>query len=420
MTKLWRSGMILSLAGLAGGLGNYLFQGLMGRHLERAEYGYLNSTLGFVGLLGLPLLVASTAVTHYIAHFQAKGDEARFQGLLAGCRKFLFVLTLTGSVVAMLVIKPLSDFFNFPRPTLMGAALVCVLAGLWGAFGTALCQGLAWFKRLALITLTGVALRLIFGWQVVLQHPLAETAVLATVFALLSNLLLLHWRKALMVKGEAISPWNREFAQYLIVAAACIGGGYCFTQGDLLVAQRNLGGVDLGNYTAAGLLARALPMVVGPMLAVLFTSRSGHRTSSVLGGQLLLLGLYAVGLGAGALGLLLFRGFFVKLIFGSYTPEAAVMVGRLALTMVFVGLLQALGTWALASRWFKVALLYGAVGLAYWLTLLLAGTSLQLLLGIMPVAAGVAFGLIVALWLITLRAHHGGIPHKSNASRSRV
>ena len=69
-----------------------------------------------------------------------------------------------------------------------------------------------------------------------------------------------------------------------------------------------------------------------------------------------LLGLY----GAGLASLLLLKTFCLKMI-GRNTPEAAGMVGELALTMVFVGLLQALAMWALASRWTKIALLYGGL-----------------------------------------------------------
>ena len=47
---------------------------------------------------------------------------------------------------------------------------------------------------------------------------------------------------------------------------------------------------------------------------------------------------------------------------GRNTPDAAAMINPLALTMVFVGLLQSLALWALASRWTKISLLYGALG----------------------------------------------------------
>jgi len=402
--RLWRSGVMLSAAGLLVGLGNYAFQGLMGRQLERAEYGYMNSTVSFIGLLSLPLLIASTAITHYLAHYRARGDEARLQGLLDGCKRLLFRLTIGGCVLAVVVVKPLSVFFNFPRGSLMLTALLCVLAALWGAYGTGLCQGLAWFKRLAAISLLGVALRISFGWTATRHFPLAEAAVAASGFAFLGNLVLLYWRKELRGTGHAISPWTKELGQYLLVGAASVGGGFFFTQGDLLVGQRNFAGQELGTYSAASLLGRALPMVVAPMLTVLFTSRSGHRTGSVLREQFRLLGLYAAGLAGGAVGLLVLRGFLVKLIFGQPAPEAAAMVGWFAVAMAFVGLIQAMGMWALASRWFKVALLYGGLGLAHWLVLLIFGTSPHRMLQVMAASAAIAFVVLLITWWTALRA----------------
>lgn len=400
---LLRSGVFLSVAGFLTGLGNYAFQSIMGRQLERAEYGYLNSTLSFIGLLGLPLVIATTAVTHYIAHFRASDDQARLRGLLRGCRRFLFHLTIGGSMLAAILIKPLSDFFHFPRPGLMLIALVCVLANLWGSFVTALCQGMAWFKRLAFIGLAAMGLRLAFGWISTLKYPVAEVAVFATAFALLANFILLYWRKDLFWPGEPISPWDREFVQFLLAGVACMGGNYCFSQSDLLVAQRYFSGTELGTYSAAGLLARALPMVVGPLLTVLFTSRSGEQTGTVVREQMRLLGLYAAGLIVGALSLLVLREFFVKLIFGKPTPEAADMVVRLAPTMVFVGLLQALAMWALASHWLKISFLYGGLGLVYWGALLCFGKSPQQLLLTMPAAAFLALGVLFLTWLGAMR-----------------
>lgn len=411
MNKLWRSGIILSAAGFLAGIGNYVFQGLIGRQLGKEEYGIVNTTIGFMGLLGLPLLIATTAVTHHIAHFHAREDHGRLRGLLLGCRRFLFQLTIIGTVMAVVLIKPLSEFFNFPRSSLMLVAVICVIASLWGSLATALCQGMSWFKRLAFIGLAAVGLRLAFGWFATREQPVAEAAVMATGFAVLANLVLLYWRKELFSHGEPASPWDRDFVQFLVASAACVGGGYCFTQGDLLVAQRYFQGEEIGVYSAAALLARALPMVVGPLLVVLFTSRSGHREGAVVSEQFKLLGLYGAGLVCGAMGLFILRHFCVKLIFGQETPQAATMIGCLAATMVFVGLLQALAMWALASRWLKVAVFYGVLGLAYWLTLLWRGTTPERLLETMPVAAGVALGGLLAVWAIVMKRvrHNNGL-----------
>jgi hypothetical protein len=232
-------------------------------------------------------------------------------------------------------------------------------------------------------------------------------AVLASAVMLLANLVLLFWKKDFPRRTDVvISPWTGEFIQFLIVSAACVFGTYCLNQGDLLVAQRNnFSGASLSAYSAAGLLARALPMVVAPLLTVLFTHRSSQHHGDALREQLKLLGLYAVGLIGGAIALFVLRDFCVKLIFGKPAPEAAAMIGRFATAMVFVGLLQALAMWSLASRWLKISLSYGALGFGYWLTLFTLGKTPLDLLRVMPVTAGIAFGILFLSWFVTMRRH---------------
>jgi hypothetical protein len=145
-------------------------------------------------------------------------------------------------------------------------------------------------------------------------------------------------------------------------------------------------------------------MTVAPLLIVLFTHRSAAHTGDALREQLKLIALYTVGLLCGAVGLLLLRTFFLAMI-GRNTPEAVAMIGPLALTMVFVALLQALAIWALASRWVKIALLYGGLGLIYWIVLFYFGTSPANLLKTMPIVAGLAFGILFFAWFTAMRWH---------------
>jgi hypothetical protein len=398
-----QSGIIFSAISFVTGLGNLAFQGVLGRHLsEPGQYGNANSALGgLMTLLGLLPAVATFAVTHYIAHFNASGDSARLQGLLLGCRKFLFRFTIIGSMLAVIVTKPLSDFFHYDE-SLMLVTLGCALLGLWASLATALCQGLAWFKRLALIGFLAMLLRVCFGWLITFKWPSAETAVLASAFALLANLVLLFWRKDLSLHGEPVPPWNREFAQYFIVSAAFVAGNFCFFQGDYLVANKFFTKEELDAYAAAGILARALPMTVWPLLMVLFTSRSAQRAGGVVAEQLKLFGLSGLALVFGAICLFALRAFFLKIL-GKYTPQAAEMVSPFAVTMVFVGLLQSLAYWALASRWQKTSLLYGGLGLAYWLALLVLGKTPAALLQTMFAAAGTAFAILFIVWFVILR-----------------
>jgi len=404
--NLLQSGIIFAAISFATGLGNLAFQGVMGRHLkDPGQYGHANSALGgLMTVLSLLPAVATIAVTHYIAHFSASGDTARLQGLLLGCRRFLFRFTIAGSVLAVIAVKPLSVFFQY-RESLMLVTLGCALLGLWASLATALCQGLAWFKRLALIGFLAMLLRVSFGWFVTFKWPSAETAVLASAFAFVAYLVLLFWRKDLSLHGEPIPPWNHELAQYFVVSAAFVIGNFCFFQGDYLVANKFFAQGELDAYTAAGILARALPQTVAPLLIVLFTSRSSQRSGGIVSEQLKLIGLSGFALVAGAVCLFMLRTFCLKIL-GRFTPEAAGMVGTFAATMVFVGMLQSLAYWVLASRWQKTAVLYGGLGLAYWIALYVLGTTPTTMLQTMSVAAGTAFAILFIIWFAIMRRQH--------------
>src|SRR5208283_4012511 len=249
--RLLESGVIFTAISFLTLLVHWVFQFIVSPHLggNSGEYGLVLVTIAFITVLGLPLQIASQAVTHYIARFHFSGDDARLHGLLAGCRKFLFHITLAGSAIAIVLVKPLGDFFHIPRTSLTLIALACVLGGLWGSYVTALCQGLGWFKRLAFIGLLSAILRVLFGGITTKIWPIAEWAILASAVMLLANLTLLFWRNQFPRRTDiAISPWNTEFVQFLIVSAACILGTICFNQGDLLVAQRYFSGVERDAY----------------------------------------------------------------------------------------------------------------------------------------------------------------------------
>jgi O-antigen/teichoic acid export membrane protein len=264
---------------------------------------------------------------------------------------------------------------------------------------------MAWFKRMAVIGVAAMLMRLLFCWVMTKPFPTAETAVSATAFSFMANLSLLYWWKDIFRHGaERISPWNRQFANFLLVTGATVGGTFFFTAGDGLVAQRYFSGNDLGAYQAAARFGRAIPATVGPLLMVMFTSRSGNKEGAALSDQRILLALYGAGLACGAIGLVIFRRLFVTFIFGTNNPESAQMIIPFSITMVFVGLNQAIGMWSLANRWLKVGAVYGILGLSYWAVLLTTGRTPTTLLRAMPLGTSVAFCILCGAWLLKTRA----------------
>ena len=184
------------------------------------------------------------------------------------------------------------------------------------------------FKRLALIGLLAAVLRVVFGWQTTRIWPVAECAAAASGVMLLANFVLLFWRKEFPRQTDiVISPWTREFVQFLIVSAAYIIGSNLFIQGDLLIANKFFTKGEIDAYGSAGVLSRALATAVGPLLIVLFTHRLSRPHGDAMREQLKLLCLYTVALVSGAICLFVLRGFCLQLLHRN-TPEAAAMIGR--------------------------------------------------------------------------------------------
>src|SRR5205085_1634578 len=194
------------------GAGNFYFQRVIGSAFtDQGEYGAANKTAVFVNLMGLPLLMASTAIIHHIAHFRGIGDEARLNGLLVGCRSLLLKFTLVACVLGALLIQPLGRYFEIPRTSLTVAALVSLIVALWAGYASALANGLGWFKRLALIGFAGVLAKIAVVILIARRHPVAEAGVLALAAGTLLNLAVFFWWRDLFKPGERVSPWDRDF-----------------------------------------------------------------------------------------------------------------------------------------------------------------------------------------------------------------
>ena len=370
--KIVQSGIIYTVLSFVTGGCNFYFQRILSSALDgdNGEYGAFKTTAVFVTLLGLPLSMATQAVIHHIAHYQGTGNEARLNGLLAGCRSFLLKFTIVVSLLGMMLIQPLSHYFDIPRASLTVSALISLLIALWSGYAGALAQGMGWFKRLALIGIGGVAAKLIFTWLVTRRYPVAETGVIAVSIGALATAAVFFWWRDLFKAGERIPPWNRDFFRYMAVAGAAMAAQWCFMDGSTLVVGKYFAKADQDSYGRAITIAVGLHMAVAPLLSVLFAARSSERNGQSMFAPLGLLALYAAGLVAGALVLFFVRDLCVLFILKRASPETSAMIGRLAITMIFVGLIQALGMWALASNWLKATVLYGVLGATYWAVLL--------------------------------------------------
>jgi O-antigen/teichoic acid export membrane protein len=401
--NLAQQGTLFAAAGLLAGAGNYVFQGVMGRILPIEEYGLALTSLGTAGAVGLPVGAASMALTHYIAQLRSRDETERLGALVAGSRRLLLRITLAVTVLALLLIRPVGAYFEIPRSSLTFAMLSAALGTVWTAFAGAWFMGMARFDLLAGLSLAGVALRVGVGLALGKAMGNAEAACYATAAAALVYLALMRHRRPSPAPAAA-PPWDREFVRYLLVCAAYSGGMYAFMQGDLLAAQKHLTGEARGVYSAAGTLGRALVFAAGPLLSVLFTARSEHRSDGSRRDQLLLLAMHSGILATGAVVITLLAPFLVQLLLGKSDPAVQRLVAQFALVMVPIGLLQAVATSALAARRETPVLVFGLAGLGYWAWLMVHGHSPDALLAAMRTGALVSLGVVAGIWFLQRQA----------------
>lgn len=402
---LLHAGFWLTAINFIACLGHFFYQFYMTRVLSLSELAAFNTTLSLVNLMAVPLAAASQAITHDLAWHHANDNKKELHQLQVACQKMLRRFTWILSLVALVLIHPLTVFFNFSRSSLMVVALACVPITMWSLLGSVWCAGLSRFKLLAGLNFGTMVVRIAAGMAMVYFLPKAESAVAATFVAgwVLASVVIFQRPQQEEVSEPAESPWNREFIIYLGAALLVGLGNFIFCFIDQLIAQRYMPGEELGLYVAAGLLARAVFWGSQPLLVVYFTQRSGREHSSR--GSIILWLIYVAVVVVGVLMLVVLKEPLCRLLLGpGKIHELGPMLGilkRFALVVVPVGILQGLGFYYLAAERLFESYLFGFLGLGYCTVLIVFGRSVEMLLSLM--FGGAMLSLLVLLLVAVIR-----------------
>jgi len=383
----WLSdGLILTGANFLAALGNYLFQAVMRRELSWSEFGYLNSTLSLIIFAGVPLTAASQTLTHHLAQVRALGDEEKVARLQAASLKLLRYLTWALFGFCALLLVPVSEYLRFPRMSLAWIGLLWIPINLWSMLGGAWCTGLSRFRLLSVLMISAMLVRLLTGAIAAHLYPWAEAGISASIFSglVLASIAVFSPHHATVASLRQVLL-QRDWLIYGAAALAVTFGAFVFLQGDQIMAQRHFPGEELGRYSGAGLLGRAIVWASLPILTVYFTRRSSHNVTQA--SPSILLVVYLAMIGAGALGVLLLRNFILQLFLGVQDAELSHMAAQFVLAMVPIGILQAMGCHYLAARRLPECLAFGGCGLAYLLALSVYGQTPGLMLNTMGMGA---------------------------------
>jgi hypothetical protein len=371
------------------------------RQLAPGEFATLNTLLGLLGLLAVPIFALGQALTD----FQPADANPERLALLKKARlPLIFAATIVWTFLGGLLLLLILEALRVPRFSLASLMLPSLVFALGFFVSEAFYEEQNRLRIWSGLLVLAAAVRLLAAGWMTASLPWAETGLAAGWFAGLVALTpLLRQAKIEVGWKKARTAWrDRGFRFHFAATLSAVLGIFLFSSADRIAAQawfgraedNNMGLVHWGffdGYQTAGLVGRALLWGTQPLLLLLAAERVRHvyTTAPVRN----LFWIYIVILVAGAVSVSALAQ-PLSLLFGGGDAEAtAHFIPPFALALMPAGLLQGVGVFALASRRHPECFVLGGSGLAYTLFIFLFGRPLLML-------ACVFGGGLVALMLL--------------------
>lgn len=403
---------VAALAAVA--LLSFIAQIIFHHNMALGEFGTVNTALGIVGMMSVPLLALNQAFTLYLA----RNHPAERTEYITALRSIvvpameLFAWTW-GAICLPLLFLVLAPLLHLPRFSILFFTLLVIFISLGSLLSAAISQSSgSWWRWGWLLIAAGVA-RVCLGAELTGHAPWTESALAVFLIAGLITL------GPALFRPEAepvptIRIWravrDRDFLIFLGATFSVTLALFLFSSGDRIVAQswfgtttdNNLGYVNwdaFDSYQTAGLLGRALLWGTQPLLWILFAQR--QLLSRTTAASLKFFWIYLTVLILGVIFLIVAKDPLSRLFCGEKFQETAALVPIFALAMFPLGLLQGLGIFALASRRYHECFVLGGCAIGYTLVLYLAGRQPGLMAAYM--FGGGLVALMVVLFVSVVR-----------------
>ena len=363
---------------------NFIFHILISRLLGPSQYGALNAVLNLISVLAVPLGAVQLAVTQAVVSRAGK-ERISLRRLTVKA-----MLWGAGAMAAVGVVSPLIDgFLNLKSPSADLAMGVWILLAVVAAVLQGALLGELRFVPVAVASFFGGgALRLAIGALLVSAGFGLGGAVAATVIgqAFTTAALLLVARREVFATG--LDP-IRISLRDAVLSIAALAGYTTLTGIDVFLARHFLAPVTAGLYAAAATAGHIAMFLPGALVTVAFPRLvSAGRTGISVGKTLTeTVGLVtAIGLAAFAV-LAAMPGVVVDVLFGPKYAGAASIVGIIALTSVFLGIIGVLTYFHVARR--SVAALYSWAGVVLvWVLVAVLHVGMETIAVCMLAASG--------------------------------
>lgn len=346
------TGLLLLALGLLNA-SNYLFHVVVSRQLGPSEYGAMAALLAVLLVISVPLGVLQTVVAQRTAALRVQDRSRETTAFARATVRGVLPIVVVAGVAWLVLATPLLAMFL--DVSLVSASLLApyVLLGALGAIPLGVLQGGMRFGAFAAVVLSGVVVRLVAGIGFVDAGLGVPGAMLASSLAAAASLILGFWliglRRDWFARTGGSLDWIRGDFRLALFGLISF---WVLTQADIALARHYLDPQEAGQYSSAGLLARALLFMTTAVALVAFpryvaarerTGDASHwlRTSLLAGGGLVL---------AGVVVLVPLRQPIVDLTFDDRYAPAADLLPVLCVAMAALALVGLLTYFHIAMR----------------------------------------------------------------------
>ena len=162
---------------------NFIAQIVFRHEMEPGEFGTLNTALGAIGLMTVPVLAVNQAFTHYLARNGDAGQSERIDSLRATAPLVMETFAWIWGILCLLLVFLLLSLLDLPRFSLQLFTLLNVLVALGGLVSWTVCQGGNQLRLWACLLTASALTRVLVGAGLAWQEPWAESGLAAFLLA---------------------------------------------------------------------------------------------------------------------------------------------------------------------------------------------------------------------------------------------
>lgn len=253
------------------GIGNYIYNLLMGRVLSVSDYGLLTSLSSLLILLGLFGSSFTSIFAKFSASYKGSENQKGMQALFFYGFRFVSIFS-TGLLVALLLFIPFFEgFLHVSNISYMILIIASVIFSLFLTLPQGFLQGRMQFIMLSVANLSQPFIKIILALSLLTLGIGIRAPLIALSFSVLLPAIILYWyfyamfQKRDVLGSFDIEKFKKEFIHYTYTFFLAGMGISLMSNTDILLVRHYFSDVVSGQYAALSLMGKAIFYLVSPI-----------------------------------------------------------------------------------------------------------------------------------------------------------